>query len=146
MVALRQDFRYAYHTLHNKPGFTLLAVLTLALGIGASTAIFSLVDAVILRPLPYNALDRLVVVKEWIPKAIPDPIPVCAPDAVQFERENHTFESLAAFRGGQVDLSGGTEPQRVNVDRVNANFFPFLAYNPVWGVPSLRMRIAPATW
>ncbi|MGD1081490.1 MAG: ABC transporter permease [Candidatus Sulfotelmatobacter sp.] len=133
MECLPQDFRYAYRMLCNKPGFTILAVLTLALGIGASTAIFSIVDAVILRPLPYNAPDRLVLVKEWIPKAIPDPIPVCAPDVVQFQRENQVFESLAAFRGGQFDLSGGTEPQRVHVDRVNANLFSLLGVQPSIG-------------
>ena len=133
MDGLPQDFRYAYRVLRNKPGFAILAVLTLALGIGASTAIFSVVDAVILRPLPYRTPDRLVMVKEWIPKAIPDPIPVCAPDVVQLQRENHTFESLAAFRGGQFDLAGGTEPQRVNVDRVNANLFSLLGVQPSLG-------------
>lgn len=106
MAHLPQDFRYAYRMLRNKPEFTVLSVLTLALGIGASTAIFSVVDAVILRPLPYGAPDRLVLVKEWIPKAIPDPIPVCAPDVVQFQRENHTFESLAAFHGGHLSAIG----------------------------------------
>jgi putative ABC transport system permease protein len=133
MAHLPQDFRYAYRMMRNKPGFTILAVLTLALGIGASTAIFSVVDAVILRPLPYGVPDRLVLVKAWIPKAISDPIPVCAPDVVQFQRENHTFESLAAFRGGQLDLAGGAEPQRVNVDRVNANLFSLLGVQPSLG-------------
>jgi len=133
MNRLPQDFRYAYRMLRSKPGFTILAVLTLALGIGASTAIFSVVDAVILRPLPYSAPDRLVMVKEWIPKAVPDPIPVCAPDVLQFQRENQVFESLAAFRSGQFDLSGGTEPQRVNVDRVNANLFSLLGVQPKLG-------------
>jgi putative ABC transport system permease protein len=119
--------------LRSKPGFTVLAVLTLALGMGASTAIFSVVDAVLLRPLPYGTPDRLVMVKEWIPKAIPDPIPVCAPDVGQFQRENHTFESLAAFHGGQFDLAGGAEPQRVNVDRVSANLFSLLGVQPSLG-------------
>jgi putative ABC transport system permease protein len=133
MFALPKDFRDACRMLRNKPGFTILAVLTLALGIGASTAIFSVLDAVILRPLPYRAPDRLVLVKEWIPKAIPDPIPVCAPDVVQFQRENQSFESLAAFRGDQFDLVGGTEPQRVNVNRVNANLFSLLGVQPSLG-------------
>ncbi len=133
MTSLLQDFRYAYRILRHKPGFTILAVITLALGIGASTAIFSVVDAVILRPLPYRAPDRLVLVKEWIPKALPDPIPVCAPDVLQFQRENQVFESLAAFRGGQFDLAGGIQPQRINVDRVNANLFSLLGVQPVLG-------------
>jgi len=133
MFGLPKDFRDAFRMLRNRPGFTILAVITLALGIGASTAIFSVVDAVILRPLPYRAPDRLVLVKEWIPKAIPNPIPVCAPDVVQFQRENQSFESLAAFRGDQFDLAGGTEPQRVNVDRVNANLFSLLGVQPTMG-------------
>ena len=133
MAHLPADLRYASRVLRNKPWFAILAVLTLALGIGASTAIFSLVDAVLLRPLPYREPDRLMLVKEWIPKAIPDPIPVCAPDVVQFQRENHTFESLAAFRGGQFDLAGGAEPQRVNFDRVNANLFSLLGVQPSLG-------------
>jgi hypothetical protein len=123
MAYLPQDFRYACRMLRNKPGFTILAVLTLALGIGASTAIFSVVDAILLRPLPYGAPDRLMLVKEWIPKVIPDPIPVCAPDVMQFQRENHTFESLAAFRGGQFDLAGGAEPRQ----RRSREREPFLA-------------------
>ena len=97
MARLPQDLRHAFRMLRNKPAFTAVAILTLALGIGANTAIFSVVDASILRPLPYSAPGRLVMVKEWIPKAIPDPIPVCAPDAVQFQRENQTFASMAAF-------------------------------------------------
>src|ERR1700692_835204 len=112
MAYLPKDFRYACRMLRNKPGFAILAVLTLAVGIGASTAIFSVVDAVLLRPLPYRAPDRLMLIREWIPKAIPEPIPVCAPDVVQFQRENRTFESLAAFRGGQFDLAGGGGTRR----------------------------------
>jgi putative ABC transport system permease protein len=118
---------------HSKPAFAIVALLTLALGIGANTAIFSVLDAVLLRPLPYREPDRLALVKEWIPKAVPDPIPVCAPDVVQFQRENHSFEDLAAFWGGQFDLAGGIEPQRVNVNRVNANLFSLLGAQPSLG-------------
>ena len=71
MARLPQDLRHAFRMLRNKPAFTAVAILTLALGIGANTAIFSVVDASILRPLPYSAPGRLVMVKEWIPKAIP---------------------------------------------------------------------------
>jgi putative ABC transport system permease protein len=146
MFGLPKDFRDAYRMLRNKPGFTILAMITLALGIGASTAIFSVVDAVILRPLPYRAPDRLVLVKEWIPKAIPDPIPDCAPDVVQFQRENLTFESLAAFRGDQADLAGGTEPQRVNVHRVNANLFSLLGVQPALGRAFTVDEDQPGHW
>jgi len=127
------DCRYGVRQLRKNPGFTFVAVITLALGIGATTAIFRIVDAVILRPLPYNSPDRLVLVKEHIPKVTPDPIAVCAPDVLRFQRENHSFVSLAAFRGDQFDLVGGTEPQRVHVDRANANLFSLLGARPILG-------------
>ena len=127
------DFRYGVRQLRKNPGFTAVAVLTLALGIGATTAIFSVVDAVILRPLPYRSPDRLVLVKERIPKVTPDPIPVCAPDVLHFQHENHSFISLAAFRGDQFDLAGGTEPRRVHVNRTNANLFSLLGAQPILG-------------
>ena len=127
------DCRHGVRQLRKNPGFTAVAVLTLTLGIGATTAIFSVVDAVILRPLPYNSPDRLVLVKERIPKLTPDPIPICAPDVLHFQRENHSFVSLAAFRGDQFDLAGGTEPQRVHVDRAHANLFSLLGAQPILG-------------
>src|SRR5438477_11844134 len=92
-----QDIRYGVRQLRRSPGFTAVATLTLALGIGVNTAIFSVVDAVVLRPLPYKDPNRLVMLKENIPLASPDPIPVCAPDVVQFQRQNQVFESVAAF-------------------------------------------------
>jgi len=133
MDHLVNDLRHGFRLLLTKPGFAAVAILTLALGIGANTAIFSVVHAVILRPLPYSAPDRLVLVKEWIPKAIPDPIPVCAPDVIQFQRENKSFEGLAGFIGNSLDLVGGTEPLRVHINRVNANLFSILGVQPVLG-------------
>ncbi len=133
MEILTKDLRHGFRAFRNKPAFSLMAVLTLALGIGASTTIFSIVEAVILRPLPYANPDRLVQVKEWIPKAIPTPILVCAPDAVQFQRESKSFEAMAAFANGESELSGGAEPQRVKVDRVNASLFSTLGVQPSLG-------------
>jgi putative ABC transport system permease protein len=133
MHILGKDLRHGFRSLRNKPAFSLMAILTLALGIGASTAIFSVVDAVVLRPLPYTNPDRLVLVKERIPKAIPTPIPVCAPDAVQFQRESKTFEAMAAFAGGDWELSGGVEPQRIRVERVNSTLFTTLGVQPSLG-------------
>lgn len=128
-----QDIRYGLRTLRKNPGFTAVAVLTLALGIGANTAIFSVVDAVVLRPLPYQNPDRLVMVKESIPLAGPDPIPVCAPDVMTFQRQNQAFESVAAFRGGQFDLSGQGEPERITAERVNSGLFSLLGVEPALG-------------
>src|SRR5713226_3812033 len=98
METLLQNVRYTIRTLRKSPGFTAVALLTLALAIGANTAIFSVVDAVVLRPLPYRDPDRLVMVKEWIPQATPDPIPVSAPDVIQFQRQNSVFDAVALFR------------------------------------------------
>jgi putative ABC transport system permease protein len=130
-----QDLRYGLRMLVKNRGFTLVAVLTLGLGIGANSAIFSVVDAVILRPLPYKDPNRLVMVKERIPLASPEPIPVCAPDVVQFQRQNQVFESVAAFGGGQFDLSGEGEPERITAERVNAGLFSLLGVQPVVGRP-----------
>ena len=128
-----QDLRYGLRMLAKNPVFTAVAVLTLALGIGANTAIFSVVDAVVLHPLPYKDPNRLVMVKERIPMVTPEPIPVCAPDVVQFQRENRVFESVAAFHGGQFDLAGEGAPERIRAERVNANLFSLLGVQPVVG-------------
>ncbi len=128
-----QDIRYGLRQLRGSPGFTAAATLTLALGIGANTAIFSVVDAVVLRPLPYKDPNRLVMLKESIPLASPDPIPVCAPDVVQFQRQNQVFESVAAFRGGQFDLAGEGEPERITAERINSNLFSLLGVQPLLG-------------
>ena len=133
METLLQNLRYAIRVLRKSPGFTAAALLTLALAIGANTAIFSVVDAVVLRALPYRDPDRLVLMKEWIPQATPDPIPVSAPDVIQFQRQNSVFDGVAAFSGAQFDLSGENEPQRVTAERVNFNLFPLLAVQPVMG-------------
>ena len=130
---LIQDLRYGLRTLAKSPGFTAVAVLTLALGIGANTAIFSVVNAVVLRPLPYKDPYRLVMVKESILLAGAEPIPVCAPDVIQFQRQNQVFESVAAFRGGQFDLAGEGEPERITAERVNAGLFSLLGVQPMLG-------------
>jgi hypothetical protein len=128
------DCHYGVRQLRKNPGFTAVAILTLALGIGATTAIF-VVDVVILRPRPYNSPDRLVLVKERIPKVTPDPIPVCAPDVLHFQRENHSFVSLAAFRGDQFDLAGGTEPQHQQRPRIlglRSSVLSATSSSPAW--------------
>lgn len=133
MSGFGQDVRYALRQLRRNPGFAAIAVLTLALGIGANSAIFSVVDAVVLHPLPYSDPRQLVLVKERIPLASPEPIPVCAPDVVQLQRENQVFTGAAAFVGGAFDLSGQTAPQRVFAERVNANLFSVLGTEPFLG-------------
>ena len=133
METLLHDIRYGLRNLWKSPAFTAVAVVTLALGIGANSAIFSVVDAVVLHPLPYRDPKQLVLVKERIPMASPEPIPVSAPDVVQLQRENHVFTGAAAFSATGFDLSGQTAPQRVVAERVNANLFSVLGTEPAAG-------------
>src|SRR5579859_3471453 len=106
---LAQDIRFALRMLRKSPGFTAVAVLTLALGIGATTSIFSVVNAVLLKSLPYLQPGRLVLVQERIPKLSQRAIPVSAPDVLVMQRDNHVFDSLAAFRTEAANLSGTGE-------------------------------------
>ena len=127
------DVRFGLRMLRKSPGFTCVAILTLALGIGANAAIFSVLDAVVLRALPYNNPDRLVLVKERIPTFNFPAMTVCAADVPVFQQENRTFEALSAFRFRQADFSGRHEPRRVNADRVNANLLSLLGVHPILG-------------
>ena len=99
MGALLQDLRYGIRTLAKNPGFTIVAVLTLALGIGANTAIFSVVDAVLLRPLPYPESDRLFMVYQTLPQDPAQNTGVSYPNYLDWAQQNEAFESMAAVRG-----------------------------------------------
>src|SRR4051794_37137612 len=105
MSAFFQDLRYALRSLRRYPGFTTVATLALAVGIGANTVIFSLVNAVILQPLPYREPGRLVRICETIPKITAEPMHFSAPDVLVFQRLNQAFEGTAAYEGRQIDLS-----------------------------------------
>jgi putative ABC transport system permease protein len=129
---LSQDLRYALRTLRKSPGFTAVAILTLALGIGASTAIFSVVSAALLRPLPYRDPSRLVWADEFVPHindwAVPNP------EFTNWSTHNHTFEAMAAYDGGsQSNLTGAGEPERIETSGVSANFLSVLGVHPVLG-------------
>src|SRR5580704_15114305 len=113
MNSLWQDFKYAIRTLIKNPGFTLIALFTLALGIGASTAIFSVVDAVLLRPLPYPNPQQIVRVWEQAPDG--HRMNLSDPNFDDFLTQNNTFASLAAYGYGLTSVSGGSEPARVDI-------------------------------
>ena len=132
MHTLLQDFRYALRQLRKSPGFTAVAVLTLALGLGANSAIFSVIDAVLLRPLPFHAPSRLVIVKPTEPGRRDD-IGVSYPTFLDWRAQNHVFEGLAVFRQDDFTLTGRGEPAHLTGAVVSANLFSMLGVPPAIG-------------
>jgi len=128
---LLQDLRYGLRQLRRNPGFTAVAVLTLALGIGANTAIFSVVNSVLLNPLPYPQPERLAALFSHKPQFTYGSISY--PNYLDWVRENHSFSAMAAFRPDSLNLTGMGEPERVPVEMVSAGFFPLLGVKPVIG-------------
>ncbi len=132
MHRLSQDVRYALRQLRKSPGFTVVAVLTLALGIGANSAIFSVVDAVLLRPLPFSAPSRLVVVKTTEPGRRDD-IGVSYPAFLDWRSQNHVFDGLSAFHEDDFTITGRGEPAHLTGAVVSANMFSVLGVAPALG-------------
>jgi predicted permease len=133
MNSLWQDIRYAVRVLAKQPGFTLVVVLTLALGIGASTAIFSVINAVILEPLPFPDSKQLVEVKGVDVRAGDVQRPLSYLDFVDYRAQNRTLESAAAYDKNTFTLTGVGEPLHVEVGVVSANFFDVLRTQPALG-------------
>src|SRR5215212_5666430 len=131
MRTLLQDMRYGFRMLLKRPGFTVVAVLALALGIGASTAIFSVVNAVLLRPLPFDKPERLVMIWGSAPQLGFDVLPPTAPESVDWREQSHVFEQVAAFKSWAWNMSGINGPEQVWGARVNASLFPALGVKPV---------------
>ncbi|HXG67845.1 MAG TPA: ABC transporter permease [Blastocatellia bacterium] len=132
MNTLTQDIRYGFRMLLKSPGFTLVAVIALALGIGVNTAIFSVVNTVLLRPLPYREPDRLLALQEQHAVKHSE-MPVSPGNFVEWEKQNTTFEKLAAYRTTSHILTGIGEPQRLRGARVSAGTFTMLGINPLQG-------------
>jgi putative ABC transport system permease protein len=128
-----QDLRYGLRGLRKSPGFAVVVVLTLALGIGANTAIFSVVNAVLLSPLPYADADRLVLVKEVLPHIGPAAFSVSGPDIPEIQKLNHVFEKAGGFRVWTYEFSGKGDSQRVIADRVSSDLFDTLGVGPAMG-------------
>lgn len=133
LATLRQDLRYGLRQLRSHPGFTTVAVLTLALGIGATSAIFSVTDAVLLQALPYRHPDHLVVLQERIRKISPDLMKVSAPDIAVIQHTTHVFANIAAFQNERFNLTGSGDPERVRAARVSASLWPMLGASPRLG-------------
>jgi predicted permease len=132
MKNLLQDLRYAFRTMLKKPGFTLIAVFTLALGIGGSTAIFTVVNAALLRGLPYKSPDRLYHLFESTPQKEFAQREFSYPDFQDYQ-QNQVLDGLAAYAGGGGIMSGRGEPERVFAPAVTANFFSVLGVEPFIG-------------
>ncbi len=134
MSELLQDLRYGARRLARSPGFTAVAALTLALGIGANTAIFSVVDAVLLRPLPYGDPERLVLVWDRMERSAIERAPVSAPDLADFREQTRRFAGFAATNNvNEVALTGDGDPEQIQVAGVTANFFDVLGVAPRLG-------------
>ena len=135
MYALTQDLRFAFRQLLKAPGFSVTVVLALALGIGATTAIFSLVEGILLRPLPFNDPDRLVLLGDHLgsgPKA-PANTPVTAREIGTYSSATRAFSSLGGYATTNYELSGGAIPEEVDAARFTAGVFPTLGVSPILG-------------
>src|ERR1043166_3824688 len=125
------DLKYAFRTLIKSPAFTLVAILTLALGIGASAAIFSVLDAVLLRPMPYPNQERLVEVSELNESG--RGMPFAEANFDDLVTRNHSFEAVAAYNRFPDAVAGGIEPVRTNLSGVSPDFFRVLGVTPAMG-------------
>ncbi len=130
---LLMDLRFGLRMLRKNLGFTAVAVLTLALGIGANTAIFAVVNAVLLRPLPFKQPSRLMMLFEGIPKLGFPKMGFSAPDFAVFERAQKSFESVGVYQNKYFNLSGDREPDRLMAARISSSVFPMLGAEPMLG-------------
>ncbi len=131
MYALKQNLQSIFRQLRRTPAFTLTVVLTLALGIGATTAIFSLVESVLLRPLPFQDADRLVLLGDHLGGR--PGMSVRAREIATYTSAAQTFSSLGGYITASFELSGGAQPEQINAARLNSGMFPTLAVQPILG-------------
>jgi putative ABC transport system permease protein len=131
MESFIRDLRFGARMLMKNSGFTLIAALTLALGIGANTAIFSVVNAVLLRPLPYEEADRLVFLTERSPQN--EDMTLSYPDFADWRAQNRVFEHIGVHNAGDYNLTGGGEPERLRAGRASADLFSALRVRAALG-------------
>ena len=131
--SLWQDVCYALRILRKSPAFTTVAILTLALGIGANTAIFTIADDVLLRPLPFKDPSKLVMLNESFKSVGFPEVAASPPDIAVIERTQKPFTSLGAFQNKDFDLSGGAEPEHITAARTSASIFTILGIQPLVG-------------
>jgi len=138
---LTQDLRFALRMLWKNPGFTAVAVITLALGIGANTAIFSVVHAVILRPLPYSEPDRILELSETARGRLTT---ISPPNLVDWIAQNTTLAAISAYNDTTVTLTGGVEPEQLDAAPIGVELFQVrsraCSRRPGWSRPLSRSR------
>jgi putative ABC transport system permease protein len=131
MISFLQDIRYGLRVLGKNPGFTAIAILTLALGIGANTALFSVVNGVLLNPLPFPNPDQLLAV--YSKTGTFQESSIAYPNFLDWQKDNHSFAALSAFRSDDYNMVGAGEPERVHIHMISAEFFPALGLRPLLG-------------
>ena len=141
MYALAQNFRSTFRQLRKSPGFTLTVVLTLALGIGATTAIFSIVEGILLRPLPFRHPDRLVLLGDHLGRGVNTP--VTAREIGTYSSATRAFSSLGGYATASYEFSGAAIPEQVEAARLTAGVFPTLGVQPILGRASIEDDARP---
>jgi len=131
MERILKDIRYGIRGLLRHRGFTAIALATLAVGIGANTAIFSVVNATLLRPLPFKDSNQLVMLWQTVPQT--SQAPTAEPNFLDYREQNQVFEHMAAFNGANLTLTGGPDPERLRGGRVTADFFNVLGVQALMG-------------
>ena len=145
MDALLQDLRFGFRALRKTPLFTAIALAALALGTGANTAIFTVVNGVLLRPLPYGDPERLTLLYENNAGKGWDRFAVAPANFLDWQSESRAFESMAAFDGTTLALTGRGEPERLRVTKASADFFTVLGVPPLLGRGFIQEEDRPGT-
>ncbi len=143
MNSILQDLKYSIRTLAKSPGFAAVAILTLALGIGANTAIFSVVNAVLLRPLPFKNSAQLVLMRETYKQV--GNVSVSYPDFLDWRQQSHSFAAMSVINNVGFNLSGVTQPENIGGYAVSPNFLELLGVRPVLGRDLLPSEEKPGT-
>ena len=133
METLIKDLRYGVRSFIKRPGFLVIAISTLALGIGATTAMFTVVNSVLLRPLQFPEPERIVLLYGINPKQGITESNMSVPDVVDWQKQSQSFEQIAAYITGGFFLSTGDETERVRGAGVSTDFFPLFKTNPISG-------------
>jgi predicted permease len=133
LESLGADIRYAARQMRKSPAFTITCLLTLALGIGANTAVFSTINTILLHPLPYYDPGRIVLVSEGLPLEDSSDVGVSAQEYLDYRHQNSVFSGIAAFQTAEFNLTGIGRPQRINAARISATALPLLGVTPELG-------------